>query len=239
MRKRDDIRKARHPFFACVKGVLKIFKKKPTVVNLAGELEERSIVVCNHARKSGPLGLELYFPCATAKWGAHEMLGSFSERRRYLRDVFYMKKQGYGRVRAGLLSAFEAIFSPLIYHGMNVIGSYSDGRLVGTMKKSEAALSLGMPVVVFPENSDGGYFEEMKEFFAGFVLFALQHLKRTGEDLPIYPCYYHPKRRVLAIGKPGYAGKLLAEGMEKRAIANYFRDRVNELFHTYCTQEER
>ncbi len=234
MGKRDDMPKARHPFFACVKRVLKIFRKKPTVVNLAGELSARSVIVCDHVAKSGPLGLELYLPLPTAKWGAHEMLGSFSERRRYLRDVFYMRKQGFGRVRAGLLATFEAIFSPLIYRGMNVIGTYPDGRLKGTLKKSEAALSAGMPVVVFPENSDGGYFEEMKEFFAGFVLLALQHLKKTGEDLPIYPCYYHPKRRMLVIGKPGYAGRLAAAGMEKREIAGYFRDRVNELFHTYC-----
>ena len=237
MEKHDDLPKKRHPFFGCVKGVLKVFRKKPTVINLAGELPGRCIVLCDHAAKSGPLGLELYFPRATVKWGAHEMLGSFTERWRYLRDVFYMRKQGYGRVRAGLLSTFEAIFSPLIYRGMNVIGTYSDGRLIKTMRKSEAALGCDMPVVIFPENSDGGYFEEMKEFFAGFVLFALQHLKKTGEDLPIYPCYYHPKRRRLIIGEPDYAGRLAAEGMKRREIASFFRDRVNDLFHTYCLQE--
>ena len=234
MSKRDRRLRKKHPFFACVKGILRAFRKKPNIIQLSGDLPKRCIIVANHAAKSGPLGLELYFPCATVKWGAHEMLGKFNERRRYLRDVFYMRKQGYGRVRAGLLATFEAVFSPFIYRGMNVIASYTDGRLTETIRKSEQAIACDMPVMIFPENSDGGYFEEMREFFAGFVLFALRHRQNTGEDLPIVPCYFHPKKRVLAIGKPEYAGTLADAGMDKREIAEHFRKKVNELFYTYC-----
>ena len=234
MNKKDEKKRKRHPFFACVKVVLRAFRKKPKLIDLAGTLPKRCIVVVNHAAKSGPLGMELYFPYPTVKWGAHEMLGKFTERRRYLRDVFYMRKQGYGRARAGLLATFEAVFSPLVYRGMNVIASYTDGRLTETIRRSEKAIACDIPVMIFPENSDGGYFEEMREFFAGFVLFALRHRQNTGEDLPIIPCYYHPKRRVLAIGKPAYAGTLADEGMDKRDIAEFFRQRVNELYHTYC-----
>ncbi len=226
--------KKRHPLFACVKAVLRIFCRKPRLVDLAGTLPPHCIVIVNHSAKSGPLGMELYFPCATVKWGAHEMLGNFAMRRKYLKEVFYMRKQGYGRIRAGLLATFEAVFSPFIYRGMNVIGSYTDGRLTETIRKSEKAIACDMPVMIFPENSDGGYFEEMREFFAGFVLFALRHRQNTGEDLPIVPCYFHPKKRVLAIGKPEYAGTLADAGMDKREIAEHFRKKVNELFYTYC-----
>ncbi len=229
----------KHRLFAVVKGFLRIFKRKPRIVNLAGELPRRCIVVVNHSAKSGPLGMELFFPLPTVKWGAYEMLGKFSVRRAYLRDVFYMQKQGYGRVRAALLATFEAIFSPLVYRGMRVIASYGDGRLSSTIAASEEALGQNMAVMIFPENSSGGYYEEMREFFAGFVLLALRHRQGTGEDLPIVPCYYHPKRRFLAIGKPECAGALADRGLNKKQIAEYFKERVNQLFHTYCAAPQK
>ena len=88
----------RQPFFSFIKGILRLFLRKPKkIINLAGELNPRSILLANHNAKKGPLYLELYFPLFHCVWGAGEMLGTYKDRFHYLRDVFYMQKRGFNK----------------------------------------------------------------------------------------------------------------------------------------------
>ena len=87
----------KQPFFSFVKGILRCFYKKPKIVNLAGELKEKSIIIPNHCHKKGPLMYELYYPVFHILWGAHQMLGDFKSRQSYLRDVFYIQKRGFSK----------------------------------------------------------------------------------------------------------------------------------------------
>lgn len=236
MKKPFKTPKRRQPFFSVVKWILRPFYKKPKkFINLAGELKNKSIIVVNHSAKAGPMGMEMHFPLFTVKWGAHEMMGNYRSRRQYLRDVFYMQKKGYGRVRAGLLAGFEAIFSRMVYRGVKVIGSYQDARLLRTLRDSETVLNDNAAVLVFPENSDGGYLEEMTEFHPGFVLLAQYYYQRTGEDVPVYPCYYHVKNRVIAVGESMSVNELLKSGFSKEQVAEIVKDKVNSLLYGYCT----
>ena len=84
----------RKPIYKVVQLFLKLLYKKPQIINLAGELADKSIVVANHSAKSGPPALDMYYPKFTTKWGAHEMLGNYSSRKAYLRDILYIKKCG-------------------------------------------------------------------------------------------------------------------------------------------------
>lgn len=234
----SDSRK--QPVFSFTKTILKLFLKKPKkIINLAGELEPRSIIVANHSAKKGPLFLELYFPLYHYVWGAGEMLGNYKSRFDYLRDVFYVKKRGFNKFVATILATFEAMFSPLVYRGMRVLPTYTSGRLLSTVNKSIAALKEDISILIFPENSDGGYLDEMTEFFSGFVLLAQSYYHKTGEDVPIYPVYYHIKKRILCIDKPCYVGELAAQGLNRNEIAEIFRQKVNDLYHTYCAPKEK
>ena len=61
----------KQPIYKPFKLIMKLFFKKPKeLINLAGDIEDRSIVLANHSAKSGPPSLDLYFPKKTAKWGA-------------------------------------------------------------------------------------------------------------------------------------------------------------------------
>ena len=236
--KQFETPKRRQPFFSFIKKILRPFYRKPKrFINLAGELKKKSIIVVNHSAKAGPMGMEMYFPLFTVKWGAHEMMGNYHSRRRYLRDVFYMQKKGYGRVRAGFLAAFEAIFSKMIYKGVKVIKSYQDARLLRTLRESETVLNDNAAVLVFPENSNGGYLEEMTEFHPGFVLLAQYYYQRTGEDVPVYPCYYHVKNRAVAVGEPMSVNKMLSSGFSKEQVAEIFKDKVNSLLYKFCRRK--
>ena len=115
---------------------MRCFYKKPKIVNLAGELKEKSIIIPNHCHKKGPLMYELYYPVFHILWGAHQMLGDFKSRQSYLRDVFYIQKRGFSKGRASFLGGFEACFSPCFYKGMRVLPTFTDGRLKDTINKS-------------------------------------------------------------------------------------------------------
>ena len=234
----SDLQK--QPIFGFTKSILKLFLKKPKkIINLAGDLQPRSIIIANHSAKKGPLFLELYFPLYHYVWGAGEMLGNYNSRFHYLRDIFYMKKRGFNKFVSTFLATFEAIFSPLVYRGMRVLPTYTNGRLLSTLNKSIDALKQDVSVLIFPENSDGGYLDEMTEFFSGFVLLAQSYFHKTGEDVPVYPVYYHIKKRILCIDKPCYIQELMKQGLSRNEIAEVFRGKVNALYHTYCASEDK
>lgn len=226
----------RQPFFSFIKGILRLFLRKPKkIINLAGELNPRSILLANHNAKKGPLYLELYFPLFHCVWGAGEMLGTYKDRFHYLRDVFYMQKRGFNKFIAGFLATFEAIFSPFIYKGMKVLPTYTNGKLLGTINKSVNALNSDAAVMIFPEDSNDGYFEKMTQFFPGFVLLSQIYYQKTGEDIPVYPVYYHLKKRILCIGEPCYVQEYVKQGLKRNQIAEILKDKVNDLYNTYCT----
>ena len=59
----------------------------------------------------------------------------------------------------------------LFYKGLNLISIYHDGRLRKTIEESITAIKdNGENIVIFPEDSGEGYSDELKGFYAGFVL---------------------------------------------------------------------
>jgi len=232
----DKLRK-KQPFFNIFKGVLRIFYKKPKLINLAGELPDKYIVVSNHSTKNGPMTLELYFPKKTVKWGAHEMLGNYSTRRNYLKDIYYIKKRKMSPFFASVCASFEAAFSFFIYKGMWFIGTFTDTRVRQTLNESVACLEQNYGITIFPENSDEGYFDVVNEFHPGFVLLSSVYKKKTGEDLPVYPVHYNKRKRLLVIGNPDYVNKMLDDGLSRAEVAEVFRNKINELYYTFVEKD--
>lgn len=236
MREPKPFKIKRRPLYAVFRAVLmRTFYRKPSVTFLS-EVSKPCIFVCNHDAKRGPVTCELYLPIKTAKWGAYQMLCDYNTRRKYLRDIFYMKKQGMGRKLASFKAFFEAFFSLFIYRGMNFLPTYPDARLSKTIKESVQVLENGMPVLVFPEDSDGGYKEKMEHFFPGFVMLAEAYYRRTGKDIPVYPIYCDARRRQLVVGEPRYAHALKEEGLDRDAIAQVLCGDVNKLFENYINK---
>lgn len=224
----------KQPVFRVARVFLKLIYRVKTVENLNGEpLPNKCIVVANHSAKRGPMCMELYFPLFCAKWGAHEMLGNYNMRFHYLRDIFYMKKQGFSKFKSTLKAAFEALFSIYFYRGMKVLPTFPDSRLRKTIQYSMDMLNNDMGVMVFPENSNEGYFDEMTQFFPGFVMLAETYFKKTGEDVPVYPAYYSAKLKKIVIGKPLKVQDFVKEGLDRYQIADKFKEEVNALYHEH------
>ena len=86
----------------------------------------------------------------------------------------------------------------------------------------------GENIVVFPENSENGYLEELEGFHAGFVLLA-EMARKNGMDVPIYVTYFKKKEKVYIIDKPVFYSQLCKSGATKEEIAKVLLDKCNNL----------
>lgn len=204
------------------------FHKKIRTVALDGRVDERCLYLVNHANKYGPILYEMYFPAYNVKWGAHPMLGTYSERRKYLRDVLYIQKNGYNRAKASFKAFFEAFFSAFFYKGMKMLPTYPDARLMKTVKTSVEILK-DSAVMIFPENSNKGYYDVMTEFFPGFVLVMDQYYRKNKADIPVRAVYYSKKRSLMVVDEPCFLQDFVKEGLNREGVAEAMRLRVNAL----------
>ena len=220
--------------YSLVRPFLPFIFKKPTVINLAGELPDKHIALANHSAKSGPPALHIWYPKSTCKWGAHQMFGDYAMRKAYLRDILYIKKCG---MKPGFKTSFKAsvlaALNPGIYKGMRMMPTYTDARFANTLRQSSMVLDANTPVMIFPENSNEGYKEVLTEFFPGFVMLAEKYFRATGEDVPVYPVYYSLKKRIMVIGKPMYVQENVKQGLDRYQIAEKFCAAVNQLYFDY------
>ena len=219
--------KKKQPIFAFVKAICKLFLRKPTIINYNDEIPTDGLLVGPHMGKWGPYYLTNYYPKKNAMIGAHPMLGSYKERYHYLRDVLYIQKGHKGKVISTIKASFEAIFSKAIYKGMHIIPSYEDFRFISTIDKTAKTLDNGLPVFIFPENSDNGYQLVMKEFHPGYITLAKFLTKRRKIETKIYPYYVHVKRRQIIIGKPFTLESVKDKSTEE--ILEFTIDKINEL----------
>ena len=222
--------KHKQPVFAIVKGFLRIFIRKVRVVNLGEPLQNQCVYLSNHANKMGPVIYDMFFPVYNVKWGAYQMMGKYSERRAYLRDILYIKKNGRSKAYASFKAFYEGYFSKFFYRGLKLLPTYPDMRLIKTVKKSVEVLNDDTAIMIFPEDSNDGYNDEMSNFFSGFVLVLENFYRKNGEDVPVRCVYYHKKKRLIVVDESFYLHDFTAKGFDRNSIAEFMRNRVNGLY---------
>lgn len=236
--KKYKFSKKQQPFFNFFKKIIAIFLRKPKIINFNDTMQAKSITVSNHFAKIGPFYLEMYYPLFTYKWGAGEMLGSFKDRFLYLRDVYYMRKLHLNKFVSSIRACFEAIFSPLVYKGVKVIGTFTDMRFTNTIKESIHVLDNNVGIMIYPEDSNEGYFDVLTSFLGGFIALSKMYYKKHNEDLPIYPTYVNYKKRIIIIEKPIFINELLSNGVSEDKIGEIFKEKVNNLYFNYIENDQ-
>ncbi|MBP5686683.1 MAG: hypothetical protein J6W87_02750, partial [Clostridia bacterium] len=96
-------------------------------------------------------------------------------------------------------------------------------------KDSMKVLDANCSVAIFPEDSEKGYFSELKKIFSGFVTLADAYFRKTGEDVPVIPVYYGKERKAILIGKPLSVRDMAESGLKREEIAEKFRLAINGL----------
>lgn len=224
----------RKPLFEAVKSFLRIFKRKPRILNLSGEpLADGAIYTTNHEAAKGPLIYELYFPKKFRFWGTYEMTADYKTRYKYLANTYLHEKRHLPKWLAKIVAFIIAPFLHAFYKGINLIPTYRDTRLIRTFKTTFNELDNNVSILIFPEDSSKGYFQELTEYYAGFVTLAKQYYKTRGKSLKIYNMYYCKRNNTIIIDKPIDYESLLKQKYTDKEIAEEFRIRANELYHTY------
>ncbi len=200
-------------------------------------LPDKAILVSIHAAKNGPIAISMSYPKFSAMWGHHAMLGSYKERFCYLRNVLYIQKMHKNKFVATLKATYEALFSIYIYKGMKVIGTHTDMRLLQTIRSSMEVLDENASVIIFPEDSSEGYFDEVRSAFAGFVMLASLYYRTRGEDVPVIPMYVSTKKKRLLVGAPQYVHEMELAGLSRDEIADRIKDDINALWREYIATD--
>ncbi len=224
------MRKQHGPIVKLLILIIRIFVRKPKIVNYNKEFEKKAIFIANHSAISGPLFLSLYLPSFFVPWGTYEMTEKFKKRWKYLYHHIYRDVIGYGRVLSFTMATFFASISKMLYRGAQLIPTYPDGRFLSTLRTSEAFLNNDIPILIFPEDFEDGFKVILEKYLQGFVGLSSYYFQQNGIDLPVYPIYFHKKKRVISIGKPEYVEGLVNQGYSKTDIANRFRDITNQLY---------
>lgn len=234
--KEYKVPKRKQPVFKVFRKIFKHVYKAKTE-SMIENLPDKAIIASIHAAKKGPMAIALNYPKFSAMWGHHSMLGNYIERYKYLRNVLYIQKMHKNKLIASIKPIYEAIFSKYAYKGMKIIGTYDDMRFVTTVRKSMMVLDDNASVIIFPEDSADGYFDEVRHAFPGFVMLASMYYQQTGEDVPVIPAYISNERERFIVGTPKYVHEMELAGMSKQEIADSIKDEINSLYRIYITTD--
>ncbi|MBO7187725.1 MAG: hypothetical protein J6V68_04950 [Clostridia bacterium] len=214
--------------FTISKNIIRPLIKRPTFI-FNGEFDgKNSVILSNHVGVLGPLTYELFFDKPHYFWGTHEMNDGLVSSYRYLKNVFYPIKKGWGKVKSNIVSIFSAPVSNFAYSHLNLIPTYKDARLLSTFKKSLEVLNDGNTLIIFPEDSSKGYFDKLKGFLAGFSLFGDYALK-NNIDLNIYGAYFDKNNSTITFSSAEKFSALKQNFNDKYNMAEYMCNKVNSL----------
>ena len=83
-------------------------------------------------------------------------------------------------------------------------------------------------MIIFPEDSSKGYFDELTSFYGGFAVFA-NMLYKKGIDVPMYASYLNKKTKTHVISEKMMFSELVKDGFDKEKLAKQMLDKVNGL----------
>lgn len=228
MSKKKKFRQERKLWFRGFKNLIRLRYRRPKFIYLGDKPTNQSVVLTNHIGARAPLTLELYADFPIRYWGTHEMNSGLKSTYRYLVNTYYVGKKGWNIHLARLFCLIAAPLTNLFYKGLRLISTYQDYRLRKSIEESIDVLKKDKNIVIFPEDSSEGYFDELKEFFPGFVLLGERALKH-GMDLSVYVSYLRPKDNTYVFEKPVLFSELKAKHPNKRELAKYLLDKANAL----------
>lgn len=210
------------------KGILRIFKRKPTYVYVGEEVKEPSLILSNHVGSSVPLSLDLYYEKPFRFWGTYEMNSGLRSAYTYLSEVYFHEKKHWNLYLSRIFSLIAAPVCNAYYKGLHLISTYRDCRFRHTIRESERIMDEGYNLVIFPEDSSKGYFDELTGFYAGFVLLCETRLNK-GKDTKIVPAYYKKKEKMHVFGEALSYTALKEAFRDREAIAAHLCEQVNAL----------
>lgn len=209
--------------------VVKLVSHRPKYKFLGEEIGDGPwLMLCNHAGKKSPTKMEVYFPHDYMFWGTYEMTLGLKGTHKYLTTTYYHQKRHLWKPIAWLIGTIVCPLVNWFYAGMRIIPTYQDGRFMQSIKDSMKILKEGKGLLIFPENSSQGYFDEITSFHPGFVMM-LDLALRQGLDLSVYVSFFQRKKNRFVFDKPIKYSQLKEEHPDKDELIEYLRQKMNSL----------
>ena len=210
-----------------VKGLVRLFYPRVTILGRKNIPEEPCIIVANHAKMNGPIMFEIYPPVKRYTWCIGEMM-HLKEVPDYAFSDFWSGKPWWNRWFFRGLSYVIAPIAVGVFNNAETIGVYHDARLVNTFRETMQRLEEGADIVIFPEH-DVPYNHVVSDFQEHFVDTARFYYRKTGKELLFLPAYVCPALKKLVIGKPTRfrSGQPIEE--ERERICRYTQQEITRL----------
>lgn len=226
--KMKKFKQKRAAWYSGMKQIMKMRYKQPKFVFFGEEPSTGSIILSNHEGTDAPMALEIYCQFPIRMWGTNEMNSGLVKMYKYQSRVYYHQKKHWNLHLARLFCLIASPLTNLFYKGLKLISTYKDGRFKKTINESFEAVKNGENIVIFPEKSPDGYEAELKDFYAGFLVFAA-YCHKQGTDCPIYVSYYKKKERIYFFERPILFSELKSMFETREEMVKYLLDKCNAL----------
>ena len=216
------------PWVRFIKAVHRLFARKPEIIYLGEKIPAVSLILCNHEGALGPEAWELFMDNFRF-WATHEVTEGPASIYRYLTQVFFTQKRHWNKTAAKAVSFIVAPLMAFYLSGWELIPSYTDMRLSKTIKTTIDVLKKDCSVLIFPENSSQGYFNELSSIHPGFCVAGEAALK-NGIDVDMVFAYLNNGEKYrLIIDSPVKYSELKERFGSRDAIVDFACRRINEL----------
>ena len=226
--KMKKFKQKRAAWYRGMKQIMKMRYKRPKFVFFGESPSAGSIILSNHEGTDAPMALEIYCQFPIRMWGTNEMNSGLVKMYKYQSRVYYHQKKHWNLHLARLFCLLASPLTNLFYKGLKLISTYKDGRFKKTINESFDSVKNGENIVIFPEKSPDGYEAELKDFYAGFLVFAA-YCHKQGIDCPIYVSYYKKKERIYFFDKPILFSELNSKFETREEKVKYLLDKCNAL----------
>lgn len=226
-RKQQMEKKKVSPLFRIVKGLLKAFYPRISIVGLENLPDEPCVIAANHCQMHGPIACELYFPKKRFTWCAGEMMELKQVPEYAFRD-FWSQKPRRSHWFYRILAHLIAPLSVLIFNNASTIGVYRDTRIMTTFRNTISAMCDGANVVIFPEY-DQKFNHILYEFQDGFVDVARMYQRKAGKEVCFVPMYIAPKLKKMFIGKPLRFDAKNPINQERERVCAYLKTEITKM----------
>ena len=109
-----------------------------------------------------------------------------------------------------------------------LIPTYRDIRFKNTLSTSINVLKENGNLMIFPEDSDDGYFQVLTKFNDGCILF-FEYCRKHNINAPVFVAYYQKDEDKFVFDKPTTINDLLNLNLSRSELAKKLCDRCNEL----------
>lgn len=225
LKERSD-KKPRHPFYAMLKGVVRLFFPENEVIWRTEKPDDDGeiVYICNHTKIYAPVFFLLEKPTVRV-WSNYYFL--------FYKTCWQHMKKAVVTGKRAWLRPLAFILTPLIvalFRATEPIPVYKmSEKVLETFEKSVETAEENVSQVIFPERTENKVNEYVYEFNQGFPTVAQVYYEKTGKRMKFYPTYCAQPLHKIVVGDPIEYDPDVPMKIQRAAICEYLQTAIKDL----------